>query len=78
MKTSKKTLRITRVTYRETTNVEQKMYDCKAIIGGIGIVTKRLKNNVKATPKQQSTDTLQKTAGHGTSHVIREVLQSET
>ena len=54
------------------------MYDCKAIIGGIGIVTKRLKNNVKATPKQQSSDTLQKTAVHGTLHIIREVLQSET
>jgi len=63
--------------YRDTTNVEQEMYDCKAIIGGLGIVTKGLKKNLKAIPKQHSIDTLQKTAVHGTSHIIRKVLQSE-
>jgi len=64
--------------YRDTTNVEQEMYDCKAIIGGPGIVTKGLRKNWKAIPKQYSIDTLQKTAVHGRSHIIRKVLQPET
>ena len=37
-------------------------------------VTKRLRKNVEATP----VDSLQKTAALGTSHTVREVLQSET
>jgi hypothetical protein len=36
--------------YRDTTNVEQEMYDCKAITGGAGRVTKGLKKNLKAIP----------------------------
>jgi hypothetical protein len=57
--------------------VEQEMDDCKAIIGGTEIVTKSLRKNFKAIPKQHSIDTLQKAAVHGTSHIIRKVLQSE-
>jgi len=64
--------------YRDTTNVEQEMYDCKAIIGGPRIVTKGLKKNLKAIPKQHSIGTLQKTAVHEPSHTIQKVLQSET
>jgi hypothetical protein len=64
--------------YRDTISVEQEMYDCKAIIGGTGIVTKGLKKNLKSIPRKHSTDTLQKTAVHGPSHIIRKVLQSET
>ena len=64
--------------YRDSTNVEQEMYDCKAIIGGTGIVTKGLKNILKAIPKQHSIDTPQKTAVHGPSHIIWKVLQSES
>jgi hypothetical protein len=64
--------------YRDTTNVGQEVYDCKAIIGGPGIVTKGSKKNLKAIPKQHSIDTLQKTTVHGPSHTIRKVLQPET
>jgi hypothetical protein len=64
--------------HRDTTNVEQEIYDCKAIVGGTGIVTKGIKKNLKATQKQHSTDTLKKTAVHGPSHKIRKVLHSET
>jgi hypothetical protein len=48
------------------------------IIGATGIVTKGLKKNLEAIPEKHSTDSLQKTAVLGTSHIIREVLQSET
>jgi len=54
------------------------MHDYKAIIGGPGIVTKSLKNILKAKARKHSTDTLQKTAVHGPSHIIRKVLQSES
>ena len=63
--------------YRDTTNVEQEMYDCKAIIGGTEIVTKVLKKHFKAIPRKHSIDSIQKTAVRGTSHIIRKVLQSE-
>jgi len=53
------------------------MCDYKAIIGGPGIVTKCLRKNLKTIPRKHSVDTLQKTAVHGTSHIIRKVLQSE-
>jgi len=62
---SKITLRIERNIYRDTTNVEQEMYDCKAIIGGHGKVKNGVKKNGKTIPKQHLIDTLQKTAGHG-------------
>jgi hypothetical protein len=43
-----------------------------------GIVTKVLKKNFEAIPGKCSTDSLQKTAMLGTSHIIWKVLQSET
>jgi hypothetical protein len=48
------------------------------IIGATGIVMKSLRKNLEAIPRKQSIDSLQKTATLGTSHVIRNVLQSET
>jgi hypothetical protein len=48
------------------------------IIGDTGIVTKGLKKNSEVVPGKRSVDSLQKTAVLGTSHVIREILQSET
>jgi hypothetical protein len=46
--------------------------------GDTGIVTKYLKKNVEGTPGKHSVDFLQKTAGLGTSHITRKVLQSES
>ena len=54
------------------------MYECTVIIGAIRIVTEGLKKNFEAIPVKHSTQSLQKTAVLGTSHVIRTVLQSET
>jgi hypothetical protein len=48
------------------------------IIWATGMITKCLKKNVEAIPGKQSVDLLQKTAVLGTSHIIRNVLQSET
>jgi hypothetical protein len=48
------------------------------IIGATGIVTKGLKKNLEAIPGKHSIDSLQKTAVLGTSHIIGEVLQSES
>ena len=40
------------------------------ITGATGVVTKGLKKNVEAIPGKHSTDSLQKTAIIGTSHII--------
>jgi hypothetical protein len=61
----------------------QRMWNTKfmiipLIIGATGIVTKGLKKNLEAITGKHSTDSLQKTAVLGTSHIIRKVLQSET
>jgi hypothetical protein len=61
----------------------QRMWNMKCviislIIGATGIVTKGLKKNLEAIPGKHSTDSQQKTAVLGTSHIIREVLRSET
>jgi hypothetical protein len=48
------------------------------ISGAMGTVTKVLKKNLEAIPGKYSIDSLQKTFVLGTSHIIREVLQSET
>jgi len=47
------------------------------IIGATGVVTRSLKKNLEAVPGKHSIDSLQKTAIHGTSHIIRKVLQCE-
>jgi len=48
------------------------------IMGAIGTLTKGLTTNQEATPSKHSTDSVQKTAILGTSHIIRKVRQSET
>jgi hypothetical protein len=50
----------------------------QVVIGATGIVTKGLKKNLEAIPGKHSTESLQKTAILGTSHIIRKVLQPET
>ena len=60
----------------------QRMWNLKCkvipiIIGAIGIVTRSLRKNLEAVPEKHSTDSLQKTAILGTSHIIRKVLQCE-
>jgi len=47
------------------------------IISATGIITKGLRKNLEATPGKHSTDSLQKTAILGTSHIIQKVLQCE-
>jgi len=47
------------------------------IIGTTGIVTRSLRKNLETVPGKYSIDSLQKTAIHGTSHIIRKVLQCE-
>jgi hypothetical protein len=42
------------------------------------IVTRGLKENLEAILRKDSTDSLQKTAILGISHIIQKVLQSET
>ena len=59
--------------------MEHEIYDyIPVIIRATGIVTKGLKNNLEAIPRKHSIDLLQNTAMLGTSHVVRNVLQSET
>jgi len=48
------------------------------IIGATRIVTKDLKKNSESIPGKHSTDSLQKTAIRGTSHIVQKVLQAET
>jgi hypothetical protein len=48
------------------------------IIGVNGLVTKILRKILESVPGKYSTDSLQKTAVYGTSHIIRKVLQCET
>jgi len=60
----------------------QRMWNLKCtiipvIIGATGIVTRRLRKLLEAVPRKHSTDSLQKTAILGTSHIIRKALQCE-
>jgi hypothetical protein len=48
------------------------------VTGATGTVTRGLRKNLEAIPGKHSIDSLQKTAVLGTSHVIWNVLQSET
>jgi hypothetical protein len=48
------------------------------IIGATGIVREGLKKNLQTIPGKHLTDSVQKTAILGTSHIIQKVLQSET
>ena len=48
------------------------------ITAATGIVTKGLRNSLEGKPVECSVHSVQKTAVLGTSHIIWEVLQSET
>jgi hypothetical protein len=61
----------------------QRMWNLKCTIipvitGATGIITKSLRKNLEAIPGKHSTDSFQKTAILGTSHIIWKVLQCET
>jgi hypothetical protein len=61
----------------------QRMWNMKCfvipiIIGATGIETRGLKKYRETIRGKHSIDSLQKTAVLGTSHIIRELLQSET
>ena len=47
------------------------------VIGATGKVTRSFRKNLEAVPGKHSTDSLQKTAVLGTSHIIRKVLKCE-
>jgi len=47
------------------------------ITGATGIVTRSLRENLEPVPGKHSTDSLQKTAILGTSHIIQKILQCE-
>jgi hypothetical protein len=61
----------------------QRMWNMKCfvipvIIGATGIVSRSLQKYLETILGQHSTDSVQKTAILGTSHIIRKVLQAET
>jgi hypothetical protein len=47
-------------------------------IGATGMVTRSVRKNLEDTPGKHSTNSLQKTAITGTTHIVRKVLQCET
>ena len=60
----------------------QQMWNLKCmtvpvITGATGIVTRSLRKNLETVPGKHSTDSLQKTAVLGTSHIIQKVLRCE-
>jgi len=60
----------------------QRMWNLKCttvpvIIVATGIATRSLRKNLEAVPGKHSTESLQKTAILGTSHVIRKILRCE-
>jgi hypothetical protein len=63
--------------YRDTTNVEPKIYFIPVTNGATGILTKSLRKHLEAMPRKHSIDSLQKTALYRTPHIIRRVLQCE-
>ena len=75
-KGSGKEVKIQEFMYRDTANVEPKMYDHTSN-NWTGIVTRSFRKNLEAVPGKHSIDSLQKTAILGTSHIIQKVLQCE-
>jgi hypothetical protein len=77
-KGSRKKTKIQEFMYSDTTNVEHEMYDYTSSNWSHWNSNKRFKENLKAIPGKHSINALQKTAILGTSHIVRNVLQSET
>ena len=48
------------------------------ITGATGMIKERLKKNLEVISGEHSVDSLHKTAVLGTSHIVREVVHSET
>jgi hypothetical protein len=74
---------ITKLKYNSLGIEIQRMWNLKCtiipvIVGATGIVTKIVKKILESIPGKHLTDSLQKTATLGTSHLIRTVLQCET
>jgi hypothetical protein len=55
-----------------------KCFAIAVIIGATGIVSKSLQKYLETIPGQHASDSLQKIAILGTSHIIRKVLQADT
>jgi hypothetical protein len=69
--------------YKSLCTEIQRMWNLKCTIvpvtnGATGIVTTSLRKNLETIPGKHSIDSLKTTAIHGTSHIIRKVLQRET
>jgi hypothetical protein len=78
-KGSRKDTKTQEFMFRDTTNVEREMYDYTSNNWNHRNSNKsKKKKDLEAIPGKHSIDSLQQTAVLGTSHIIREVLQSET
>ena len=64
--------------YRDTSNGEHEMYDYTSNKWNHRNNKKGLRKNLDAIPVAHSIGSLQKTAIIGISHIIREVLQTDT
>ena len=73
-KGSGKEVKIQEFVYRDTTNVEPKMYNYTS---NNWSHWRLLRKNLEVVPGKHWIDSLQKTAILGTSHIIRKVLQCE-
>jgi hypothetical protein len=76
-KESKKKLKYKNLSIEIQQMWNMKCFVITVIIGTTGTVSRGQKN-LETIPGEHSTDSLQKTAILGTSHIIRKVLQSET
>jgi len=70
--------KVQEIMYRNTTNVEYEMYDYTGNNWGHRNSNKSFKKDLETVPRKHSLESLKKTAVHGTSHIIRNVPQSET
>jgi hypothetical protein len=76
-KGGRKETKIQKFMYRDTTNVRHEMCDCACNNWNRRNNNKGLKKKLEAIAGKHSIDSLQKTAVLRTSHITREVLQSE-
>jgi hypothetical protein len=74
-KGSRKEVKMPEIRYRNTTNVVPEMYNYTSYIWSHWNSNKNLREKLEAIPGKYLTDSLQKTATLGTSHIIQKVLQ---
>jgi len=77
-KGSGKEVKIQEFMHTDTTNVEPEMYDYTGNNWSHWNSNEKLKEKSVSSTRKHSTDSLQKTAILGTSHIIRKVLKCET